>query len=149
MFMLIVSGTRRSFPAELSVVDDPHSHVERATLRSLLRHRYVMLIVAFQMLSAVESQWLDYLVFDRAGKRYTDSTDLARFISRFVAIAYGADILFLLLVAGALIRRFGLRYGLTANPVAVLALVAAVTIGGNRSRIGRHDRLRSDRRFAR
>ena len=126
MFILIVSTTRRTFPVELSGVDDAHSHVERATLRSLLRHRYVMLIVGFQMLSAVESQWLDYLVFDRAGKRYTDSTELAQFISRFVAIAYGADILFLLLVAGVLIRRFGLRYGLTANPGAVLALVVAV-----------------------
>ena len=128
MFMLIVAATRRSFPAELSVVDDAGSHVERATLRSVLRHRYVMLIVGFQMLSAVESQWLDYLVFDRAGKRYTDSTELAQFISRFVAIAYGADILFLLLVAGALMRRFGLRYGLTANPVAVLALVVVVIL---------------------
>ncbi len=126
MFLIIVSATRRRFPAELSVVDEAHSHIERATLRSLLHHRYVMLIVGFQMLSAVESQWLDFLVFDRAGKRYTDTTDLAQFISRFMAIVYGADIIFLVLVAGALMRRFGLRYGLTANPLAVLALVVAV-----------------------
>ncbi len=126
LFMVVLLATRRRFPADLSVVDDAHSHVERATLRTLLRHRYVMLIVGFQMLSAVESQWLDYLVYDRAGQRYTDTADLAQFISRFMAIAYGADIVFLLVVAGALMRRFGLRYGLTANPVAVLALVAAV-----------------------
>ena len=126
MFMLIVSATRRSFPAELSVVDDAHTHVERATMRSLLRHRYVMLILGFQMLSAVESQWLDFLVFDRAETRYTDPTELAQFISRFMAIAYGADIIFLLVLAGALMRRFGLRYGLTANTLAVLALVSAV-----------------------
>ena len=54
------------------------------------------------MLSAVESQWLDYLVFDRAGQRYQDSEELARFISRFSAIAYGTDIVFLL-VAGGLV----------------------------------------------
>ncbi len=35
---------------------------ERPTLRALTRNRYVMLIVAFQMLSAVESQWLDFHV---------------------------------------------------------------------------------------
>ena len=78
------------------------------------------------MLSAMESQWLDFLVFDRAGRRYTDTDALATFISRFVAIAYGADIIFLLLVAGALMSRFGLRYGLTANPIVVLALLAAM-----------------------
>ena len=126
MFVFLVSMTRRNFSAELSVIDDGGGHdVERPTLRSLLRHRYVVLIVGFQMLSAVESQWLDYLVFDRAGKRYIDTKELADFISRFMAITYGADIIFLLLVAGVLMRRFGLRYGLTMNPVMVLTLVAA------------------------
>jgi HEAT repeat protein len=126
MFMIIVTATRRSFPMELSVVEAASPQVERLTLRTLLRHRYVVLILGFQMLSAVESQWLDYLVFDRAGQRYTDTAELAQFISRFMAIAYGADIIFLLIVAGALMRRFGLRYGLTANPIAVLLLVIAV-----------------------
>ena len=98
------------------------------TWGDLLRHRYVALIVAFQMLSAVESQWLDYLVYERATERYEDSQELARFISRFTAIAYGADIVFLLLIAGLLLRRFGLRYGLTANPGVVLALVAGVVV---------------------
>ena len=96
------------------------------TWRDLLRHRYVALIVAFQMLSAIESQWLDYLVYERAAERYEDSEELARFISRFTAIAYGADIVFLLLIAGLLLRRFGLRYGLTANPTFVLGLVGGV-----------------------
>lgn len=127
MFVFLVSMTRRNFATELSVVGHGGGHdIERPTLRSLMRHRYVVLIVGFQMFSAVESQWLDYLVFDRAGKRYTDTNELAEFISRFLAIAYGADILFLLIVAGALMRRFGLRYGLTANAVAVLALVVAM-----------------------
>ena len=124
--MILVSETRREFTVELSVVEETSVDVERPTLRSLVRHRYIVLIVGFQMLSAVESQWLDFLVFDRAGKRYTDTDELAAFIGRFVAIAYGADIIFLLLVAGELMKRFGLRYGLTANPVAVLALIPAM-----------------------
>ena len=45
-------------------------------------------------------------------------------MSRFTAVAYGADIVFLLVVAGFLLRRFGLRYGLTANPAAVLTVLA-------------------------
>ncbi len=43
-------------------------------------------------------------------------------------IAYGTDIVFLLAVAGVLLHRFGLRYGLTANAIGVLALVAAVIV---------------------
>jgi HEAT repeat protein len=129
LWVALLALTRRQFPVELAGVErddvDPDA---LPTWGALLRHRYVMLIVAFQMLSAVESQWLDYLVFARAAARYQDSEELARFISRFSAIAYGADILFLLLVAGFLLRRFGLRYGLAANPGAVLALVSAVVV---------------------
>ena len=41
-------------------------------MRDLLRDRYVALIVAFQMLSAIESQWLDFLV-SIAPPRYHDA----------------------------------------------------------------------------
>ncbi|MEO8692755.1 MAG: hypothetical protein ABI658_04510 [Acidimicrobiales bacterium] len=135
LFLVLVAATRRSFRAELSTVDHGSDDIARPTLRSLLSNRYVVLIMAFQMLSAVESQWLDYLVYDRAGQRYQNSEELARFVSRFSVIAYGSDIIFLLIVAGLLLRRFGLRYGLTANPFVVLALVAAAVtasiVGGS------------------
>ena len=130
-FLILVRQTQRKFSAELSFVDAIPVDLPRPTLRSLLRDRYVMLIVAFQMLSAIESQWLDFLVFDRAAQRYTTSEQLAEFIGRFTAIAYGTDILFLLLVAGLLLRRFGLRYGLTANAVVVLSLVVATVVAGS------------------
>ena len=48
--------------------------------------------MSFQMLSAIESQWLDFLVFDRAAGRYATSEELARFVSAFSVIAYGSDI---------------------------------------------------------
>ena len=104
-----------------------------------------MLIVAFQMLSAVESQWLDFLVFDRAAQRYDDSSELARFVSRFSAIAYGTDIVFLLVLAGLLLRRFGLRYGLTANSIGVLTVLGAIIVAASRPGVGRDDRVRPDR----
>ncbi len=132
LFLALVLSARRRYP-ELAVVasDESSADTGRPTVRVLTRHRYVMLIVAFQMLSAVESQWLDFLVFDRAAQRYHDSTELAQFISRFSAIAYGTDILFLLLVAGLLLRRFGLRYGLTANAAGVLIVLVAIVIAGS------------------
>ena len=131
MFLGLVVATRRRYPAELSVVEHGEEGAERPTLRTLSRNRYVLLIVAFQMLSAIESQWLDFLVFERAAQRYDDSSELARFISRFSAIAYGTDILFLLVLAGLLLRRFGLRYGLTANAVAVLTVLGAVVVASS------------------
>ena len=130
-FLVLVVVTRRRYPDELAVVEHAEGDTARPTIRSLASNRFLALLVAFQMLSAVESQWLDFLVFDRAAQRYHDSTELAEFVSRFSAIAYGADILFLLLVAGLLLRRFGLRYGLAANSVGVLMVVVAVVLAGS------------------
>ncbi len=127
---LIVWSTQRSFP-ELLVVHDDELHDEvRPNLRSLLNNRYVALIALFQMLSATESQWLDFLVYDRAAERYQSTDALAAFISRFTAIAYGADIVFLLLVAGWVLRRFGVRVGLLLNAVVVLVIVLATIAAG-------------------
>src|SRR4029077_7371868 len=95
---------------------------------ALRTNRLVALLVAFQMLSALESQWLDYLLFDPASARYPDTEELAAFVGRFAAITYGLDILVLLLVAGALIRKYGLRLGLTANPFALLTLVTTTVV---------------------
>ena len=127
-FLVLVEVTRHRYPAELSVVEHVEPTVARPTLRTLARNRFVVLVVAFQMLSAVESQWLDFHVFSTAAARYDSSDALARFVSEFSAVAYGADILFLLLIAGWLLRRFGLRFGLTANAIGVLLLVAAVIV---------------------
>lgn len=132
MFLVLAWWTERSFPAQLSTIDgDEDPDIVKPTIRSLLRNRYVVCIVTFQMLSAVESQWLDYLVYDRAAARYTSNEALADFISRFTAIAYGADIVFLVVVAGLLLKRFGLRYGLTANSAVVLALVVAMIVAAS------------------
>ncbi|MET1003809.1 MAG: HEAT repeat domain-containing protein [Acidimicrobiia bacterium] len=131
IFTALVVITRRRHPAELSQLEHDEAATERPTLRALTRNRYVMLIVGFQMLSAVESQWLDFLVFDHAAQRYTNSDELAQFVSRFSVIAYGTDIVFLLVLAGVLLRRFGLRYGLTANSLAVLTVLGAIIVAGS------------------
>ncbi len=128
----LVLFTMKAFASELltiETVDESDKTTARPSLGSLLRNRYVVLIMVFQMLSAIESQLLDFLVYDHAGRRYTNSTDLATFVGRFSAIAYGADIVFLIILAGLLIGRFGLRFGLFANPAFVLTLVGASIAG--------------------
>jgi hypothetical protein len=127
-FLVLVHVTAAIHREQLDVRPDLDVPAERPSIRALAANRYVVLLASFQMLSAVESQWLDFLVFDRASARYPDEADLAEFVGRFSAIAYGADIVFLVLVAGLLLRRFGLRYGLVANSAAVLAVVLAIIV---------------------
>ena len=88
------------------------------------------------MLSALGSQFSDYLVYDRAGAQFTDPADLARFLAGYTAAINVASIAFLFLLAGPLLRRFGLRLGITANPfvlgafaVAMLVVLAAAGAG--------------------
>ena len=71
LFLALVEATRRRYPSQLSVIEHAGAETERPTLRGLARNRYVMLIVAFQMLSAVESQWLDFHVLASASRSGT------------------------------------------------------------------------------
>ena len=72
--------------------------------------------------------WLvDYLLFNRAHAHYSGD-DLTRFLSGYTAVLNLADILFLALLAGPLMRRFGLRLGLVLNPAVVAALLAVMAV---------------------
>ena len=123
LFVGVVAATGHLVPELHHVADTDDDGVAPPSIRELLRDRYVVLIAAFQMLSAVESQWLDFLVFDRAGRRYDSSEALAAFIGRFTAISYGVDLIVLLCIAGWMLRRFGLRIGLTVHAAFVLLVV--------------------------
>ena len=72
--------------------------------------------------------WLvDYLLFNRANAHYSGD-DLTRFLSGYTAVLNLVDILFLALLAGPLMRRFGLRLGLVLNPAVVAALLAVMAV---------------------
>lgn len=101
----------------------------RPPLRHLVTAGFVALVLGYQVLSAMGSQVLDFLVFDRAAARYASVDDLAQFVAWYTAALNLLDIVLLALFAGALLKRFGLRLGLTANPALVTALVVAMTVG--------------------
>lgn len=107
--------------ADPEVADDP------PPMRRLLADPFVRLIFGYQILSAVASQLSDYLVFDRAAAQYAAAEDLARFLAVYTAAMNVASIAFLVLMAGPLMRRFGLRLGISANPV-VLTVGAFVMV---------------------
>ena len=87
-----------------------------------------MLIFVYQMLSAMGSQVLDFLVFDRAAARYDDAAELTRFVALYTGVLNAVDLVFLAVLAAWLLLRFGLRLGLVANPAAVTALTIAMLI---------------------
>lgn len=97
-------------------------------LWQLLAKRFVLLIVLYQMLSAMVSQLLDFMLFDQAAARYSDSLGLAAFLGNYTVALNLTDILFLALFAGLLLSRYGLRFGMLANPAVDLVLLL-VTIG--------------------
>ena len=125
-FTVLVGVTARRRPAELTVVETSAAATDHS-LRSLLATRFVVLVFAYQVLSAMASQVLDFLVFDRAAARFTDAADL----TRFVALSRVSS--------NAVTSRssssspdgcyaFGLRVGLLANPVVVAGLTMVMLV---------------------
>ena len=137
-FLALLVLTGRRFAATLSsgaasaTSAPPRSPPHAAAARAL-----VVAIFAYQVLSAVGSQLADFLVFDRAAARYGDGEELARFIARYTTVMNIVSIAFLVLAAGVLLRRFGLRFGLLANPAVLtmfaVAMVVATVAGGSGS----------------
>jgi hypothetical protein len=96
------------------------------SFRRSLTSRFVALILAYQVLSALGSQLSDFLVYDRASAQYPDPSDLAGFLAAYTAVMNVVAIAFLALVAGPLLRRFGLRLGIPANPLVLTAFALAM-----------------------
>jgi HEAT repeat protein len=109
--------TDRRYHSELVQAGTKQSKTTSKPLWQLLAKRFVLVIVLYQMLSAMASQLLDFMMLDQAAARFTDSQSLATFMGNYRLALNLVDILFLSLFAGLLFVRFGLKFGLAANPV--------------------------------
>ena len=136
-FAVLVLATERRHPAQLGGNGHGATTVERhaaddvaagISVRQLLRRRFVLLIVAYQVLSALGSQLADFLVLDRATAQYTATADLARFMAGYTAVMNLVAIAFLFALAGPLLQRFGLRLGIEANPFVVTILAVGMVV---------------------
>jgi hypothetical protein len=133
----LVLATGRTFPDEL---DQPPERSDPATAhdrsrrprewRVLLTNRMVALILGYQVLSAAVTLLLDYMVWERAAARYPDPADLAQFQGLFAAVINVVSVLFVVVAAGWLLSRFGIGFGLAANPLGVFVLLLATTLVG-------------------
>ena len=134
--LALVSITRRRFPAQLSVVQRTAGDAPAVPLRTLLLRPFVFLLLSYQVLSMFGTQLIDFLVYDRAAARYSTSAELARFTSVFTVALNGADIVFLALVAAWMLRRYGMRLGLVANPLVATLFVLGGLLSGTASGMG-------------
>jgi hypothetical protein len=130
-FVGLLLATERRFPEVRSAPAEGSRQAARPSARALFGSSLVVLLLVYQVLSAMGSWLVDYLLFNRANEHYSGD-ELTRFLSGYTALINLADILFLALLAGPLMRRFGLRLGLVLNPAVVVALlgVTAVLVAG-------------------
>jgi len=131
-FAALLAQTGRRYPAQLHAIPVPVAVAPTAGQR-LGRGRVtrlVLLVLGYSVASAAATQLLYFIVWDQAAVRYPDATHLAAFIGAFGAIMNTISIAFVVLLAGRLLRRFGIRLGLVANPVAVLAVATVSVVTG-------------------
>ena len=126
-FLALLLVTERRFPEIREARAGAAPPVVRPPLRKLFVPGLVLLLLTYQVLSAMGSQVVDFLLFDRAAAQYSGD-DLTRFLSTYTAVLNLVDILFLAVLAGPLMRRFGLRLGLTLNPAVVAGILAVMAI---------------------
>jgi hypothetical protein len=131
-FIALVVVTARRYPDHLRArpVPIPPTSKAHGGPRRVPLSTFLTVIFAYQLLSAAVTQLFDYIVWNRAAARYPDTDDLAHFQGLYGGAINIVSILFVVLLAGRLLRRWGVRLGLAANPgIAVVSLVAGNIVG--------------------
>ncbi|KHL17081.1 hypothetical protein CLV56_0802 [Mumia flava] len=131
VMLALAHATARRFPGELRVRPDPQERsAARPRLRRIRPDRLVLAVFGYQVLAAALTQLLDFLVWERAAVRYPDVGDLTRFQGLFGALTNVLAIAFVVLLAGRLLTRWGVGFGLAANPAALALVALAATVAG-------------------
>ncbi len=127
--LLLLLATARRFRAVLARTEETSTpSAAPPTLSRLLKRRYVRLLFTYQMLSAVGTQLVFFIFLAQAALRYSGAEDLARFFGNYAVVLNLLVIGFVTFLAGRLLSRFGLGFGLTANPVMVAAALVVMTV---------------------
>jgi ATP/ADP translocase len=145
LLIVLIFATKRRYHGELgelsaddlSLTDnnvdnnvDSSLNAMRPSLRKLLAHRFVLVLLGYQLLSQIGTQLVDFLVYDRADARYVGADRVSSFVGNFTTLLNVVNLLFLLLAAGFLLRAYGMKVGLLINPAVVtLFLIAALVVG--------------------
>src|SRR4029453_5631506 len=125
-FVMLLAVTAGRFAERLGQGElAPHGLPGPPTPRPLYSP-FLLLLMAYQVLSAAGTYMAEYILFDRAAARFASADSLAQFLSRFTIALNAVSLVFLALLAAPLLRRFGLRLGIVANPAVVLVFAVAM-----------------------
>jgi hypothetical protein len=127
LIALLMAATARHVPEPVHEPVRPQdaAAARPPSLRQILAVPLIGAVFVYQILSAMVTQFVEYLLYDRAAARYPAEEELARFLGQYTALLNLVDLVVLLAFGGLLMARFGLRYGLSVNPVLVTVLIAA------------------------
>ncbi|VAW38172.1 hypothetical protein MNBD_CHLOROFLEXI01-329, partial [hydrothermal vent metagenome] len=106
--------TMNNFPREFSKHGDKKSN---ATLRDVLAQPYARNIFLYRFFSGFGTELIIIIFIGQAARRFQTADSLATFFGNFMAAGTFLTLLFLLLAAGRLLKRFGLSFGIMGNPV--------------------------------
>ena len=132
------AGLGLAVPALLYVIAHSPARLDRDAARSDRKETapvrwsspYLRLMMAYFILSAVVFVFLDNAFNDVAQRRYDGTADLARFFATYSAVAAIVNFAFRSLLAGRLVRRLGLVFGLAVLPAVVGLGAATIGIAG-------------------
>lgn len=104
---------------------------ERHPLVALWRKPYPRLLLTYQFFSNLGTKSIAFLALSVIGLQFDTSIAIAGFFGNLSAVITVLTLCFLIFLSSRLIRRFGLRLGLLANPLGVnCVLLPAIVIAG-------------------
>jgi len=99
-----------------------------ATLRDVLAQPYARAIFIYRFFSGYGTELIIIIFTIQAARRFQTADSLASFFGNFMAAGTFLTLLFLLLVAGRLLKRFGLRFGIMSNPIVAGLIILALFV---------------------
>lgn len=124
LFWALASVTARQFAA--SALRTPTDLTRKApkSLLQLVKKPYIALVLLYQVLGVMMGQLLQFLLLSQAESRFRLPDQLAIFFGSFFGAAQLGGLVVSLLLAGYLLNRFGLGFGLVAKPGGMTILLA-------------------------
>lgn len=130
--LLLMLLHMRVFEERYVSVTDTQPGQNNSDNLTLLREPFIQKIFMYIFVSYIGSRLVTFLGLAVIEQRFSDSERIAAFFGNMAAVITVLTLVFLLTASGYLMRRFGLRAGLGANPFAVLAaVIVALAVGRN------------------
>ncbi|MEM7800092.1 MAG: cyclic nucleotide-binding domain-containing protein [Chloroflexota bacterium] len=124
---ILVSGYERVLTADAS----PNTQVTQPTrypLGGMFQDRYIATLIGFYMLLSIAVWAVDFSLFDHTRDMFTSEASIANFLGIVYAVIFFISMLLRLFGSGQMLNRYGVRFGLLANPILLLLGFIAIAV---------------------